>query len=148
RAAVPDAAITTDVIAGFPGETPSDFEATLALCREVGFARVHAFPYSRRQRTAAATMEDQVPEPVRKERMARLLELGAELARAHRERYRGSVRPVLWEEQRDSGCWSGLTDNYIRAYTRGTALFNRTTPVRLEHDEADGVWAVPAGGIA
>ncbi|GIW18846.1 MiaB/RimO family radical SAM methylthiotransferase [Tepidiforma sp.] len=138
RAAVPAAAITTDVIAGFPGETGADFEATLALCREVGFARIHAFPYSQRSRTAAARMPGQLPPEVKKERMARLLALGEELSLAFRRVHRGTTRPVLWEEEK-SGEWFGHTDNYIPVYAPGANLRNRVTPVELGEVYHDGV---------
>ena len=143
RAAVPDAAVTTDVIAGFPGETGEDFAATLALCEVAAFARIHAFPYSPRARTAAATMPDQVPVEVRKERMTRLLALANELAAAFRARFAGDVRPVLWERQQttpDGPRWHGLTDNYLSAYTESDDdLAGRITPAVLGEPVADGL---------
>ena len=143
RAAVPDAAVTTDVIAGFPGETEEDFASTLALCREAAFARIHAFPYSPRARTAAASMPDQVPVEVRKERMARLLALADELGAAFRGRFAGTIRPVLWEETRatpEGPRWHGLTDNYISVYgeTEGEPA-GRITPAALGAPLADGL---------
>jgi threonylcarbamoyladenosine tRNA methylthiotransferase MtaB len=142
RAAVPDAAITTDVIAGFPGESESDFEETLAFCEEIGFARLHCFPYSMRSRTAAAGMPDQVPHELRRERLARLLALGEELSLRFRRRFAGTVRPVLWEEERAHGegrLWHGHTDNYVGVYAAGAALQNRITPVTLGEVYHDGV---------
>lgn len=149
RAAVPAAAVTTDVIAGFPGETEADFAATLALCEEAAFARIHAFPYSPRARTAAVAMPDQVPVEARKERMARLLSLGSELAAAFRARFAGSVRPVLWEERRataEGPRWHGLTDNYVSVYAEadsGGELAGRITPAVLGEPFADGLAARP-----
>lgn len=146
RAAVPGAAITTDVIAGFPGETEAGFEATLALCREVAFARIHAFPYSPRQRTAAATMLPQTPHEVRKERMARLLELGETLSRAFRQGQHGAVRPVLWEDDRpgpDGPRGFGHTDNYIPVYAETPGMPGHITPVRLGAVYHDGVRVSP-----
>lgn len=150
RAMLPDAAITTDVIAGFPGESEADFASTLELCEEVEFSRLHCFPYSQRQRTAAARMPGQLPPDVKKERMARLLALSAELqARFHR-RFEGTTRPVLWEEHRpghgQAGAWFGHTDNYIAVYGTGENLRSRVTPVRLGAPYADGVWGTPPGG--
>ncbi|MCY4390710.1 MAG: MiaB/RimO family radical SAM methylthiotransferase [Chloroflexi bacterium] len=143
RAAVPDAAVTTDVIAGFPGETGEDFAATLALCEEAAFARIHAFPYSPRARTAAATMPDQVPIEVRKERMTRLLDLANDLAAAFRARFAGDVRPVLWERQQttpEGRRWHGLTDNYLSAYAESDDdLAGRITPAVLGEPVADGL---------
>ena len=143
RAAVPDVAVTTDVIAGFPGETEADFAATLALCEEAAFARIHAFPYSPRARTAAATMPDQVPIGVRKERMTRLLALANKLTAAFRARFAGDVRPVLWEKQQttpEGRRWHGLTDNYLSAYAESDDdLAGRITPGVLGEPVADGL---------
>jgi threonylcarbamoyladenosine tRNA methylthiotransferase MtaB len=144
EAAVPHVAITTDVIAGFPGETEAQFEETLALCREVGFARLHCFPYSQRSRTAAARMPEQLSPEVKKERMRRLLALGEELSLAFRKRHEGSVRPVLWESRRRTEAsgetWFGHSDNYIPVYGSGMDLANRLTPARLGRVYDDGVW--------
>lgn len=134
RAVSPDAALTTDVIAGFPGETDKQFEETLALCREVGFARLHCFPYSQRARTVAARMPDQVPPEARKERMRILSELNDDLSTAFRSRFLGTTRAVLWETERqfeDGARWFGHTDNYIGVYATGGALRNHLTPVFL-----------------
>lgn len=149
HAAVPDAAVTTDVIVGFPGEEESDFAETLAFCREAGFARVHCFPYSPRSKTAAARLPQQVPPQVRQERMARLQALNDELARQFKERHRGTVRPVLWERQqpiRGERLWHGYTDNYIPVYAHGKDLSNRVTPATLGAVYHDGVWGDVPGG--
>jgi len=149
RAAVPGVAITTDVIAGHPGEGDADFEETLAFCHEIGFARLHCFPYSKRSRTAAASMPDQVAEPLIRGRMERLLALGRELAERHRAANEGTVQGVLWEEARATeggDVWSGLTGNYLRVYTRGSHLLNRVTPVRVGSSYDDGAWGVLVGG--
>ncbi len=145
RTAVPDAAVTTDVIAGFPGERDEDFDSTLALCEEAAFARIHAFPYSPRSRTAAAGMTNQVPVEVRKERMGRLLALGKDLAVAFRARFSGEIRPVLWEDSRmtEEGVrWHGLTDNYCSVYAESTDdLTGRITLAALRGPFADGLAA-------
>jgi threonylcarbamoyladenosine tRNA methylthiotransferase MtaB len=155
RAAVPGVAITTDVIAGFPGEDDEDFEATLALCREAGFARLHCFPYSQRSHTAAARMRDQVTPGVRQERMQRLLALGKELSLRFRRGSEGEVRPVLWEGIRELGgerAWHGHSDNYVAVYGfgygAGVELRNRLTPVAIGPVYHDGVRGTPAGGAA
>jgi len=113
RAAVPGIAVTTDVIVGFPGETDEEFEESLAFVREMAFARPHVFPYSVREGTEAADLPDPVPHEVRRERMARMLELAAELERSFRRRNVGERLEVLWEQRRD-GAWLGTTDNYLR----------------------------------
>ncbi len=97
RAARPDLALSSDFIVGFPGERDDDFEATLALVREVGFAQAYSFKYSPRPGTPAAERADQVPEPVKAERLARLQ---AELD-AQQRRFNGAcvgrVLPVLFD---------------------------------------------------
>lgn len=150
RAVAPDAAITTDIIAGFPGETTADVDETLTLAREVGFARIHAFPYSPRQGTSAAFLPERVAPAVLAERMARLLALGSEQSAAFASRFNGSTRPVLWERPRSPGAGlperpHGHTDNYISAYASDDAgaaeLHNRITPVVLGAPLGDGLAA-------
>jgi tRNA-2-methylthio-N6-dimethylallyladenosine synthase len=81
RAARPDIALSGDFIVGFPGETEEDFEATLSIVREVGYAAAFSFKYSARPGTPAATMDDQVPEAVKDERLHRLQALLADHGR-------------------------------------------------------------------
>lgn len=131
RLAIPDVAITTDVIAGFPGETDEDFERTYALCRDVGFAAIHAFPYSRRPHTGAEKMDGHLPVAVRRERMERLLALGRESSRLFRQSFLGRTMDVLWEEE-SGGVWHGLTGNYIRVRAETSEdIANRLLPTLL-----------------
>ena len=104
RTAIPGLTITTDLIAGFPGETEGDFSETLDFARRVGFAHIHAFPYSARQGTAAARFDGQVPEVERKRRVRALIELDAELGATVRRTFVGEVRPVLWENRERPNC--------------------------------------------
>jgi len=113
RQAFPGCAITTDVITGFPGETEAEFEETLAFCREIGFARMHVFPYSARQGTPAAQMSGQVPKALREERARRLIALGSETARAYRLSQVGQRVEVLIEETDEEGLRHGYTAQYI-----------------------------------
>lgn len=149
RAVVPDAAITTDVIAGFPGESEDDFAATMRLCEEVGFARLHVFPYSRRKGTLAATMPGQVAEDFKRARVAALTELGRQLRNRFAARFRGTQRPVLWEAERPTPAglrWHGYTDNYIFVYAAGEGLRNRIVPATIGEPYLDGASAIVAGG--
>jgi tRNA-2-methylthio-N6-dimethylallyladenosine synthase len=98
RAARPDIAISGDFIVGFPGEREADFEATLALVREVGYASAFSFKYSRRPGTPAAAMPGQVPDPVKDERLARLQGLLDEQQRAFNVAQVGDTLPVLFEK--------------------------------------------------
>lgn len=113
RAAFPGCALTTDVICGFPGETEAEFQETAAFCREIGFARMHVFPYSARQGTKAASMPNQVPRALREERARRLIAEGNELARAYRAALVGKTVEVLAEERTEDGFSVGYTDTYI-----------------------------------
>ena len=143
RAAVPEVAITTDVMVGFPAETDSDFEDSLNFCRQMGFARLHVFPYSRRRGTAADRLPHQVSDKVKKERSRKMLNLAQESVRNFHERFLGQATPVLFE-QRSNGVWSGLTGNYIKVYTKSSEdLANKLLPVRLARVYKDGVWGEP-----
>ena len=97
-AAVPGLALSTDVIAGFPGETDAEFQETLELARACRFAKMHAFPYSRRAGTPAAERPDQVPPDIKAARAAALSALGDELRAAERARRAGTVELALVEE--------------------------------------------------
>ncbi|HUF53405.1 MAG TPA: tRNA (N(6)-L-threonylcarbamoyladenosine(37)-C(2))-methylthiotransferase MtaB [Dehalococcoidia bacterium] len=143
REHVADVAVTTDVIAGFPGETDADFEETLSLCEDSGFADMHCFPYSRRPHTGADKMEGHLPPPARRERLERLLAVQSASSHAWRTRHLGRVMDVLWEERSD-GRWQGLTANYLRVYARDEAdLANRLTATRLETLDGEGVHGAP-----
>src|SRR6201995_752373 len=98
RAAIPDAAITTDIIVGFPGETEQDFEQTLDLVRQARFAGAFTFLYSPRHGTPAATMDSQVPPEVVQERYDRLVELVSEVTWAENKRLVGQTVEVLVAE--------------------------------------------------
>ena len=140
RTSVPEAAITTDIIVGFPGETEAEFEESYNFCRQMEFARIHVFPYSPRQGTQAARMPQAVADDVKKQRTERMLALAKESARKFSQQFLGKVVSVLWEKQ-SGGVWSGLTDNYIKVYTRGKEdLTNKLLPVKLAEVYRDGVW--------
>ena len=142
RRAVPGVAISTDIIVGFPGETEEDFASGLDFVRQMGFARMHVFPYSARKGTPAARRTDQVPPVVRKERAARMQALAEELAEAYHRASLGSVMEVLFETTED-GVTDGLTETYIRVYTDAPARRGEIAPVRLMHLYKDGVWGEP-----
>ncbi|MFC2004358.1 tRNA (N(6)-L-threonylcarbamoyladenosine(37)-C(2))-methylthiotransferase MtaB [Chloroflexota bacterium] len=140
RGVVPEAAITTDVIVGFPGETEDEFEQSFDFCRQMEFARIHVFPYSPRHGTEAARMPHKVSDKVRRERSQKMLALAEESAHNFRQRFLGRTMTVLWEK-RSNEVWSGLTDNYIKVYTRtGEDLTNKVLPVELLEVGGDGMW--------
>jgi threonylcarbamoyladenosine tRNA methylthiotransferase MtaB len=136
RSACPEIAITTDLIAGFPGETDKEFIETMDFVHQVSFAGGHVFTYSARPGTSAANMPDQIPFPLRKERNARLRMLLVDSGLAYQQRFIDQILQVLWESvtAMDSKSWqlSGLTDNYLRVNTHAPRqLWNQITPVHL-----------------
>jgi threonylcarbamoyladenosine tRNA methylthiotransferase MtaB len=140
RAAIPGLAITTDLIAGFPGETIADHEASMAFVKRARFARLHVFPYSARPGTPAAHMADQVPVPERQRRAAQLRMVGQCSAELFQQQFLGQTLQVLWETRQADGRWTGLTDNYIRVSVRADQdLANRLSPVYLCELERSGV---------
>ena len=98
RSRLPEAEVTSDIIVGFPGETEEDYLQTEALVREVDFASAFTFVYSPRQGTRAATMENQIPEAVQKDRIMRLVELVNSLTRKKSEKYLGKTVEILCED--------------------------------------------------
>ncbi|MCL4560614.1 MAG: MiaB/RimO family radical SAM methylthiotransferase [Chloroflexi bacterium] len=136
RSAVPDMAITTDIIVGFPGEGESEFEESLDYVRQMKFAGGHVFTYSPRNGTAAAGFADQVPSSVKKMRSTRMRAILADASRIYRQRFVGSRLDVLWEtaDGLTPQGWriNGLTDNYLRVTSIApTPLWNEITPVQL-----------------
>lgn len=118
RERIPEMAITTDIITGFPGETEDAFQNTLAFLRENGFASGHVFTYSPRPGTAAFNMKEKVSPQVAKARNAALREVFRETGYHYRDKFVGKSMTVLWESSllNHNGLWelSGLTDTYIR----------------------------------
>lgn len=130
-------ALTTDVIVGFPGETQEEFEASRAFVDKVDFYETHVFKYSRREGTKAAVMPDQVPEPVKAERSAILLELSKKKQKAYEERLLGTTQEVLIEEEieRDGEIWQvGHTREYVKAGIKSREnLVNQLVSVEIEN---------------
>jgi len=119
RDAIPDAAITTDVIVGFPGETVADFEATLDVLRRSRIMKTHVFPFSPRRGTPAATMEDRVPPAELRRRVAACDEEGKLLARAYAAGRIGTEATALVESRRRGGLLTGFTGRYLRVWFPG-----------------------------
>jgi tRNA-2-methylthio-N6-dimethylallyladenosine synthase len=112
RAAVPDLAITTDILVGFPGESAADFEETLALMEAVGFDGCFAFKFSRRERTPAATLADQVPDEQKASRLARVFALQNQIALSRNLALVGREVEILLDRElskRGSGLAAGRT---------------------------------------
>ncbi|MFQ6028832.1 MAG: tRNA (N(6)-L-threonylcarbamoyladenosine(37)-C(2))-methylthiotransferase MtaB [Dehalococcoidia bacterium] len=143
RCALPGAGITADLILGFPGEGSAEYAETRDFVSAIGFSDLHIFPYSRRPGTSAAYLPEQVPEPVKKERVTEMLQVARQGFEAFRQQQVGQVRPVLWESKRRAlhkSVLNGLTDNYIRVHAEsGPDLSNVIAPARLLELEGDSV---------
>jgi threonylcarbamoyladenosine tRNA methylthiotransferase MtaB len=144
RAAIPDVAITTDIIVGFPGESEAEFAETLAFVGAMDFSGGHVFTYSARPGTAAARMHAQVRGDVAKRRGAALREAFAESARAYRLRFVGRTLPVLWEatDQLSDRGWrmEGWSGNYLRVTAVAPEpMWNVVSRVQLTGPEGDGL---------
>ena len=122
-------AITTDLIAGFPGETEEEFAATLDFIRSCGFAEMHIFPYSIRPGTPAAEME-QVPRAVKEARAARAAAVAEEMHQAYLEDCVGQIYDVLYEQPAD-GLYQGHAPNYMLTAVPAGGLHNRILPTRI-----------------
>lgn len=147
RRVTPDAAITTDVIAGFPGESEAEFDESLDFVRRMDFAGGHVFTYSPRPGTAAARMRAQVRPEVRKERNRILREALEESGRRYARRFIGKTLPVLWESTSEMGehGWQmeGWTGNYLRVKAAAPApRWNELDQVKLVQTSGTGFHGV------
>ena len=108
----PNIAISTDIIVGFPGESNQNFNECYNFAKEIEFSKIHVFPYSLREGTAAASMPEQVPENIKKDRVKKLMTLSENLEKKYYDKFRGKKVDVLVEEC-DNGISFGHTSNYL-----------------------------------
>jgi threonylcarbamoyladenosine tRNA methylthiotransferase MtaB len=142
KSAIPDLALATDVIVGFPGETEAAFSATMDVVRRVGFSKLHVFRYSPRPGTAAAAMENEVDASARKDRSKRLIALGNEIRTSFLRAHVGRALEVLVEDEREIdglGVCSGQTGDYVRVFFEGSGLLGSMAGVQGERVRADGI---------
>ena len=135
KMAIPEIAITTDVLVGFPGEREDNFQNTLNLIGEIAPLRVHIFPYSRRLGTAAAILKDKINPLLTKERISRLRAISKRCALAYKRQFLNKDRDVLIEERskENKKYWKGYTDNYIEVRIEsGRNLKNQLIRVKLK----------------
>lgn len=163
RESMPRAAITTDVMAGFPGETEGEFENTYAFCRLMEFSRMHVFPYSRRTGTPAAKRPGQVPAAEKRRRTAALIDLAGTLARKYHCLLVGEEHEILVESaepaptgysgEKSLCVVSGLTDTYVPVQAglmpcdRAEALIGSFLRVKAEGCDSEGASGRPATGF-
>ena len=112
RGAFSNAAVTTDIMVGFPGETEEEFEASLAFAGDIAFAKVHVFAYSRRPGTKANEYPDQIPKKVKEYRSHEMIKLTEKTREAFHAAQIGTVQPVLFEQEIDKNVYEGYTPNY------------------------------------
>ena len=133
RLARPCTAVTTDIIAGFPGETEADFEESLEFVRSIAFADLHVFPFSPRKGTSAASMPGQIPKKVKEERVRRMMDLGKKLKSGFIGENLGKTAPVLFEKDDGPGQYAGFTPNYIEVIAESSEdIRGKVLEVRLE----------------
>lgn len=134
-----DFTFTTDIIVGFPGERKQDFLDTLDVMKEVQFAKVHMFPYSRRERTKAALFEDHIPEKVVSERKNELLHLSEKQSYELRKKYVGKKAMILTERSED-GKTFGYTPHFLKVEILGESLpANELVEVYLKENTPSGL---------
>ena len=141
RERMPDIALTTDIIVGFPGETEEDFQGTLDVVRQVRYDSAFTFIYSKRTGTPAAVMEDQIPEDVVKDRFDRLLKEVQTISKEMAERFTGNEETVLVEEknsQMDGYVTGRLGNNHVVHFEGSEELIGKLIRVRL--DECRGFY--------
>ena len=138
--AFPGCALTTDVLVGFPGETQEEFEQTLAFCEQVGFAKMHIFPFSRRAGTAADRMPGQLSRALKTERARQMAALEARMSKDFMASFLGSSQDVLFETLTKDGLALGHTPNAINVYCPGGSP-GKIQKVRLVAPLDDGLRA-------
>ena len=140
RAAFPMAAFTTDVLTCFPGETEEEYEETRQTIRDVGYAKIHVFPYSPREGTKAAVMPGQLTKAVKEHRTRELIALGEETAASYQAQWVDKISTVLIEEM-IGGLWHGYTPEYIPVTIADcpACVPGRIVTVRLTNPTAEGM---------
>ena len=140
REALPNLALTTDIMVAFPGECEREFNESYRFCKRMGFAALHIFPYSPRPGTRAARLPNAVEDGERKQRIHPMLDLANRSSRLFRERFLGQEMNVLWEGKKD-GIWFGLTDNYLRVFLASQEqLANELLTTNLVALHDGGLW--------
>ena len=127
----PGISISTDIIVGFPGETEELFEETLEFARKMKFSKIHVFPFSVRRGTKAETMDNQIPENIKKERVKKLVEVSNSLEKEYMESFIGKVLEVLVETN-DENSAIGHTDNFLKVRIDESIPSNNMVKVKIK----------------
>ena len=138
RKYLPKVALTTDIIVGFPGETEEDFRESYAFAEEIGFAKIHVFPYSPKRGTPAAARKDQLLNAVKSERSHTLIQLSDRMAADFLADAVGTDAEVLYERAVGEGIYEGHTTNYMKVHGRSEAdLTNRIAKTPITRAEGE-----------
>lgn len=141
RSYLPDVALTTDIIVGFPGETEEDYKESYAFAKEMGFAKIHVFPFSPKKGTPAAERKDQIPNNIKSQRSHELLALSDEMSIKFLENYVGQTVDVLYEKPTEMGVYEGHTSNYIKVFTKSSEdLSNRIILTKITHTQGENAF--------
>ncbi len=138
RKYLPKVALTTDIIVGFPGETEEDFRESYAFAEEIGFAKIHVFPYSPKRGTPAAARKDQLLNAVKSERSHTLIQLSDRMAADFLADAVGTDAEVLYERAVGDGIYEGHTTNYMKVHGRSEVdLTNRIAKTHITRAEGE-----------
>lgn len=138
RKYLPKVALTTDIIVGFPGETEEDFRESYAFAEEIGFAKIHVFPYSPKRGTPAAARKDQMLNAVKSERSHTLIQLSDRMAADFLADAVGTDAEVLYERAVGEGIYEGHTTNYMKVHGRSEVdLTNRIAKTHITRAEGE-----------
>lgn len=138
RKYLPKVALTTDIIVGFPGETEEDFRESYAFAEEIGFAKIHVFPYSPKRGTPAAARKDQLLNAVKAERSHTLIQLSDKMAADFLADAVGTDAEVLYERAVGDGIYEGHTTNYMKVHGRSEVdLTNRIAKTHITRAEGE-----------
>ncbi len=135
---IKDISLTTDLIVGFPGEGEEEFHETIDTLKEIGFTKIHTFPYSRRNGTPASTMSNQVEESIKKKRVREVINLSNELESTYYNKYIGKVLDGLVESRKDEK--QVLTSNYISVIVNDNVQNNEIVNVMITDVDNDKVY--------
>jgi len=143
RASIPDIAITTDIIVGFPGESEEEFCQTFNFVQEMELSQIHVFKYSPRKGTPAAKFKNQIPSKIKNYRSEKMIKLGEKMMRRYREKFINEDIDVLFEDilDKDKRIITGFTSNYIKVAAKGSKnLIGEILPVKIREIKNDIVF--------
>lgn len=138
RSIRPNISITTDVITGFPGETEEEFEETIHTIRQIGFSKLHVFPFSKRDGTAACLLPNHLDQKIKKERTKRLIALSKELEKEYMQKSVGTIVEVLPETTYEEGI-IGHTGNYLLVKVKTNQIHTKET-IKVKIEKIDGIY--------